>query len=182
MPNPYPTELRTRAVRAYETGDETCEQVAAHFEIGVATLDRWLRRQRREGTLDPLAKGGGWRSPIEGDVLRRVIAERPDRTTEELTREYNRQVAPAARVHRSSILRALQRFGYVFKKNDRGRRNSIVRGSKPAESMSATASERPRPSTSGTLALRVDTVIVTVAPAGTRVRALGLTAITRPGG
>jgi transposase len=131
MPNPYPTELRARAVRAYEAGDETCEHVAARFEVGVATLERWLQRQRRDGTLDPLAKAGGWRSPVDGDLLRRVIAERPDRTTEELTREYNRQAAPPARVHRSSILRALQRFGYVFKKNARDRRNSIVRGSKP---------------------------------------------------
>ena len=131
MPNPYPTELRARAVRAYEAGDETCQQVAARFEVGVATLERWLRRQRRLGTLDPLAKAGGWRSPVDGDVLQRLVGERPDRTTEELTREYNRRVAPAARVHRSSILRALQRFGYVFKKNDRDQRNSIVRGSRP---------------------------------------------------
>ena len=131
MPNPYPTELRARAVHAYEAGDETCEQIARRFEVGVATLERWLRRQRLEGTLDPLAKAGGWRSPVNGDLLRRIIAERPDRTTDELTREYNRQAAPAARVHRSSILRALQRFGYVFKKNDRDRRNSIVRGSRP---------------------------------------------------
>jgi transposase len=132
MPNPYPTELRARAVRAYEAGHETCEQIATRFEVGVATLERWLRRQRREGTLDPLAKAGGWRSPVNGDLLRRVIAQRPDRTTDELTREYNRQAAPAARVHRSSILRALQRFGYVFKKIDRDRRNSIVPGSKPS--------------------------------------------------
>jgi len=131
MPNPYPTELRARAVRAYEAGDETCQQVAARFEVGVATLERWLRRQRCRGTLDPLAKAGGWRSPVDGDVLQRLVGERPDRTTEELTREYNRRVAPAARVHRSSILRALQRFGYVFKKNDRDQRNSIVRGSRP---------------------------------------------------
>jgi transposase len=118
-------------VRAYEAGGETCEQIARRFEVGVDTWERWLRRQRRDGTLDPLAKAGGWRSPVNGDLLRRAIAERPDRTTDELTREYNRQAAPAARVHRSSILRALQRFGYVFKRDDRDRRHSIVRGSTP---------------------------------------------------
>lgn len=141
MPNPYPTELRGRAVRAYEAGDETCAQVAARFEVGVATLERWLRRQRRLGTLDPLAKAGGWRSPVDGDLLQRVVAERPDRTTDELTREYNRRAPPPARVHRSSILRALQRYGYVFKKNDRARRNSIVHGSRP----NAPRSKRGRP-------------------------------------
>jgi transposase len=131
MPNPYPTALRDRAVRAYEAGEETCQQIAARFHVGIATLERWLRRQRLTGTLDPLAKAGGWTSPVEGDLLRRLVAERPDRTTDELTREYNQRAAATARVHRSSILRALRRFGYVFKKNDRARRSSIVRGSKP---------------------------------------------------
>ena len=141
MPNPYPTELRDRAVRAYEAGDESCAAVAARFEVGVASLERWLRRQRQTGTLDPLAKAGGWKSPVDSAVLQRLVAARPDRTTDELTREYNRHT-PSGRVHRSSILRALQRLGYVFKKNDRGRRNSIVRASTPSGPRSARG--RPR--------------------------------------
>ena len=131
MPNAYPVELRVRAVRAYEAGDETCADVAARFEVGVATLERWLRRQRVTGTLDPLAKAGGWRSPVDSELLQRVVAERPDRTTDELTRVYNRRASRAARVHRSSLLRALRRLGYVFKKNARAPRNSIVRVSRP---------------------------------------------------
>ena len=116
MPNPYPTALRTLAVRAYEAGTESYHVVAARFDISSATLERWVRRQRTTGVLDPLAKGGGWTSPIDRPLLQRIIDEQPDRTTDELTRAYNRQAAPAARVHRSSILRALQRLGYVFKK------------------------------------------------------------------
>jgi len=129
MPNPYPTALRARAVHAYEAGDEPYEIVAAQFAVGVATLERWVHRQRTTGTVDPLAKAGGWRSPIDRALLQALVTERPDRTTEELTRTYNQRAAPAARVHRSSVLRALQRLGYVFKKNDRGRRNSIGRAS-----------------------------------------------------
>jgi transposase len=130
MPNPFPTALRARAVHAYEAGAETYDVVAARFEVGVATLQRWVRRQRTTGTVDPLARAGGWTSPIDGALLQELVKECPDRTTEELTRAYNQRAAPAARVHRSSVLRALQRLGYVFKKNDRGRRNSIVRASK----------------------------------------------------
>jgi len=132
MPNPYPTELRTLAVRAYEAGTETYVTVAARFSIGEATLQRWVRRQRTTGALDPLAKGGGWTSPVDVDVLHALVHERPDRTTDELTRAYNHRVAAGARVHRSSILRALQRTGYVFKKNDPARRSTIVRVSKPS--------------------------------------------------
>ena len=130
MPNPYPTALRARAVHAYEAGHEAYEVVAARFEVGVATLQRWVRRQRTTGALDPLAKAGGWTSPIDRALLQSLVSERPDRTTEELTRAYNQRAAPAARVHRSSILRALQRLGYVFKKNGRGRQNSIVHASR----------------------------------------------------
>ena len=116
MPNPYPTALRERAVRAYESNDETYVEVAERFAIGEATLQRWVRRQRDTGVLDPLAKAGGWVSPVDVALLHQLVQERPDRTTDELTRVYNRQAAPNARVHRSSILRALRRTGYVFKK------------------------------------------------------------------
>jgi transposase len=132
MPNPYPTELRERAVRTYESGSDTYQMVATDFSVSEATLQRWVRRQRTTGTVDPLIKCGGWTSPVDVPLLQAVIAARPDRTTEELTRAYNARAARPARVHRSSILRALQRLGYVFKKNGRGRPNSIVPPCKPS--------------------------------------------------
>ena len=57
------------------------------------------------------------------DVLDTVVREKPDRTTDELTREYNRRVPRRHRVHRSSIFRALGRAEYVCKKNARARPN-----------------------------------------------------------
>jgi hypothetical protein len=57
------------------------------------------------------------------------VAARPDQTTDELTRAYNRAVTPAQRVHRSSVLRALRRTGYVFKKDGPDRRSRIEPGS-----------------------------------------------------
>jgi transposase len=49
MLNPYPTVLRARALGAYEAGDEASAVVAARFEVGVATLQRCVRRQRTTG-------------------------------------------------------------------------------------------------------------------------------------
>lgn len=141
MPNPYPTELRERAVRAYESSDETYRQVAERFAVSEPTLQRWVRRQRETGVLDPLAKGGGWTSPVAIAVLQALVKERPDRTTDELTRVYNGRVAAKARVHRSSILRALQRTGYVFKKTARGRRSTIGAASRPNAPRSAPGSK-----------------------------------------
>jgi transposase len=125
MPNPYPTALRERAVRAYEGSTETYAEVAARFSIHINTLVRWVQGAR-EGTVLPAPRGGGWYSPVDIPLLHRLITERPDRTTEELTRAYNQRAAADAQVHRSSVLRALQRTGYVFKKNARGPRSKTV--------------------------------------------------------
>jgi transposase len=137
MANPYPVALRERAVRAYETSTETYRDVADRFEVHINTLVRWVQRARDRGDVAPFDRGGGWRSPVQLEVLHRLVADRPDRTTDELTRAYNAAVVARARVHRSSILRALQRTGYVFKQNGRGRSNRIVRASKRSDGPSA---------------------------------------------
>ena len=132
MPNPYPIELRERAVRAYEDSTDTYVEVAARFDIAVSTLCLWVRQTRDTGNVMPAPKGGGWYSPVDIGLLHRLVRERPDQTSDEVTRAYNRRVAPEVRVHRSSILRALHRTGFVFKKNDRGRRNWTGPRSRPS--------------------------------------------------
>lgn len=121
MPNPYPSELRERAVRAYEAGEGSYESVAEGFEISISSLLRWVIRTRATGDVAPLPKRGGWHSPVQIAVLDAVIAERADATGEEMRRAYNRRVPRGARVSRSSIVRAVQRAGYVLKKNADGR-------------------------------------------------------------
>jgi transposase len=116
MANPYPVELRERAVRAYESSDDTYVEVATRFTLHVNTLVRWVQQSRETGSVAPKDKGGGWYSPVDGPLLTRLVQAHPDWTTDELTRAYNRAATLTARVHRSSILRALYRDGYVFKK------------------------------------------------------------------
>lgn len=142
MPNPLPIELRERAVRAYEAGDDSHTVVAARFALNAWTLLRWIVRRRETGTVAPFAKRGGWTSPVDLAVLRAVVRETPDATTEEATRVYNRRVARAHRVHRSSILRALHRTGYVFQKNARGPQNRTAPMSTP--NVRRSDSGRPR--------------------------------------
>lgn len=142
MPNPYPIELRERAVRAYETGDEAHTVVAARFAVNPWTLLRWIGRQRATGSVAPWPKRGGRVSPVDGAVLEAVVRDTPDATTEELTRAYNGRVARGDRVHRSSILRSLHRRGFVFKKNGRGPRNWTARMSRPNVRPSSTGSRR----------------------------------------
>ena len=132
MPNPYAIDLRERAVVAYESGEGSYATVAKHFSIGQRSVERWVARSRDTGSVAPLDRGGGWHSPVDLEMMHVVVREKPDRTTEELTRAYNRRVARLQRVHRSSLLRALRRTGYVFKKHVRGPQNRIGQMSKPS--------------------------------------------------
>lgn|SRR5512141_126017 len=138
MPNPYPLALRERAVRAYAAGG-TYKGVAKQFAVSDRSLLRWVMQERETGSLAPLRKGGGQRSPVDGTLLQQVLSEKPDGITEELTRLYNGRVPRSQRVHRSSILRALKRADYVFKKNVRG----------PQKRTALTSAPSARPSSSG---------------------------------
>lgn len=126
MPAPYPVELKTAAVASFERGEGTADEVAERFNVGRSTLLTWMKQHRERGTLEPAPRGGGNFSPVDVKRLLRVLHASRDSTTAELTKAYNAGLPRGERVHRSSILRALKREGFVFKKNGRGRRSKIV--------------------------------------------------------
>lgn len=130
MPNPYDMALRERAVAAYERGDGTYADIASMFVIDRRTLERWVARTRATGSVAPLPKRGGWRSPIDLTVLRAVVSAAPDATVVELCWEYNRRVPNADRTTDTSFRRAMRRDGYVLKKNGRGRVKLTARTSR----------------------------------------------------
>ena len=121
MAEAYPIELRARVVAAYEAGDGSYATVAVAFALGEATVKRWVWLGRATGNLVPKAKGGGNRSSISEADIRKVLKRLGDATAGELTVELNRDRRGAERVHVSSMKRALQRCGYVVKKNAAGR-------------------------------------------------------------
>ena len=129
MPAPHPIELRRAAVAAYESGEGTADDVAVRFGVSRSALLAWSKRLREQGTLVPSARGGGNFSNVDTSLLMSVLAARRDSTTDELTRAYNAQVPKKDRVHRSSILRALKREGFVFKKSVRGPQSKTVQTS-----------------------------------------------------
>jgi transposase len=118
MPAPISVEVRERVVVAYEAGSESYEVVANRFSVSPRSLQRWVERKRENGSVEPDSPAGGNFSPVDMKALHRVVQARPDATSYQVTADYNRRVPKKKRVHRSSILRALQRAGYVFKKNE----------------------------------------------------------------
>jgi transposase len=121
MAEAHPTELRDRVVRAYEAGEGGYAAVGARFAVGAASVMRWVRLYRAKGDTGPQPKGGGTPSTISADEIASVLDKLGDPTANELTAEFNRGRRGRARLHVSSMKRALHRHGYVVKKNADGR-------------------------------------------------------------
>jgi transposase len=131
MAEAYPVSLRTRVVRAYEAGEGSYATIARQFQIGSATVKRWVARLRRLGHVAPKPKAGGTPSPVMGTVVDALIATLGDPTAGELTAAYNRGRHARSRVHVSSMKRALHRHDYVVKKNAAGQRRWTGPTSRP---------------------------------------------------
>jgi len=46
MAEAYPVPLRTRVVNAYEAGEGSYATIAGQFQLGTATVKRWVAQQR----------------------------------------------------------------------------------------------------------------------------------------
>ena len=127
MGNAISTDLRRRLVEAYGRGDGTYSELARLFGVGEATVSRVLRRHRERGTVEPDGHGGGMPARIADEelpALREMVMEAPDRTVEELRREWRRRHKTS--LSRSSMLRALRRASLTWKKNGSDHRSRLV--------------------------------------------------------
>lgn len=121
MPEAHPLELRLRVVAAYEAGQGSYPEIAARFAVGEASVKRWVWIFNKTGTVDAKAKGGGTPSSIEATDVHALVARLGDPTAGELAAAFNQSRRGRARIHVSSMKRALYRYGYVVKKSDDGR-------------------------------------------------------------
>ena len=117
----YSVELRERAIQAYEAGEGSYPVIGERFSVGEATVKRWIWRFHKDGEVGPRPRGGGTPSTITASDLESLLTRLGDPTAGELTVEFNRSRRGKARVHVSSMKRALHRCGYVVKKSADGR-------------------------------------------------------------
>lgn len=113
----YPVELRKRVVSAVKRGLGTREEVADMFEIGVATVGRWIRADRERGMLTPKPHGGGNSRRLDEDDVRLLVSlveKRNDSTIEELRVAMEAQTGKT--ISHSTIARELKRAGLTRKK------------------------------------------------------------------
>ncbi len=119
MPRAYSTDLRERALAAYEAGEGAQARVAERYRIGARTLSAWLKAAREEARRGPKPRRGG-RAPVGGAAaaLAGLVAERNDATLA----EYADLLAERAGVRRSpaALCRALKALGLARKKRRSG--------------------------------------------------------------
>lgn len=117
----YSQDLRVRAVEAYERGEGTYAEIAQRFDIGEATLNRWLRLKRETGDVGHRPLGGGNPSVFDAEGLERLVAiveDQPDATVAELQAVWNQKYGDG--VSRAAVSRALGRAGFTRKKSPSG--------------------------------------------------------------
>ena len=85
MAEAHSVELRIRVVGAYESGVGSYPEVAAQFDVGEASVRRWVRLQRRHGDVAPTPKAGGMPSRISLADIERALAIIKDATAGEIT-------------------------------------------------------------------------------------------------
>lgn len=113
---PTPPQVRRVIIRLRQEG-RTYEQIAQLVGVGTATVNRILRQFRETGSLEPLAPGGGNRSPLRGveATFKALVSAMPDATVAEMAAALEK--AEKLATSRSSVQRALVRLGYSRKKS-----------------------------------------------------------------
>jgi putative transposase len=125
-------DLRARAVAAYRRGEGTQAEVARLFDVGEASLRRWLRRDRETGSVAPIVdyRHGPARKidTVRMDHLESLLGEHADATNEELAELLAERTGLT--VSASSISRAVALLGWT-------RKNSASSPRRPTPRVSA---------------------------------------------
>lgn len=115
MSRPLDIRVREAIVKSHAAGF-TYAEIAAQLGVGEASVSRMLRLHREKESVAPRPRGGGNFSPIQGevaDLFLKLVKELPDATLDELTEALSQS---NVKTSRSSVIRALERFGFSRKK------------------------------------------------------------------
>jgi|SRR5215467_13775551 len=87
--SPYSKDLRTKIIRAYQTGGQSQRQIAARFSVSLTFVHKLIKQFRNTGVIEPRPHGGGQKrkiSPGMLDALREEVNAHPAATLDHLRR------------------------------------------------------------------------------------------------
>lgn len=107
------TDVRQRAIDAYENGAGSQGLVAKLYGVDLSTFQRWLRRYRETGQTAPLPRGHNPPALNKEQMqqLGDLVRQTPDATLAQLRHALDVTCSIVA------IHQALKRLGYRYKKN-----------------------------------------------------------------
>ena len=116
---PYSMDLRTRVLADCD-GGVAPKEVALKFRVSRSWVNRLVQRRRETGEIEPRPQRVFKRQAFAGreDVLRTLVAVKPDQTLAEL------RDALHSSASLSSVWRALDRLQLTVKKNRTRRRTT----------------------------------------------------------
>lgn len=113
----YSLDLRQKIVDAYERGEGSVRDLAERFDVVPNTVQNYLTRHRRTGSLAPSPHGGGpprLLKRVHERALLALLREQNDRTDAEYARRLAQRTGVAA--SRCTVNRAWRRLGVTRKK------------------------------------------------------------------
>jgi transposase len=133
MGKPYSVDLRERVREAIDSG-ETHMAVAGMFQIGIATVERYVARWKRTGSLAPDKFGGHMRYKLAEykEKVMAIVKAEPDQTLMELQEKL---ACSGIEVSKSALDRFLKALDLSYKKNTCGDRTETPRRSRSSRRM-----------------------------------------------
>ena len=129
MAPPISVEVRKRVVAAHREGKGTYAELADVFQVGEASVSRWLRLDRETGSLEPKPPPG--RAPKLDErgraVLRKLVEQDNDATLAELASRLHERTGVKLVV--SAMCKVLAKMGISRKKKTSTRANATARTS-----------------------------------------------------
>lgn len=116
MPKPYSTDLRKRVLQYLEK-DSDKMKASQLFQVGIATIYRWVARKKQSGTIEPLKKRNTYRK-IDNQKLIAYVEQNPDHFLSEIAKHF--WLTPQA------IFYALRRLKITRKKRPRSTRKEML--------------------------------------------------------
>ena len=114
------SDLRERIVQAYLRGEGTRAEIAARFDVGPASVDRYVRLYRQSGSVAAKPHAGGPRPRVPDEdraLLEAYLQENPSLTQAELAERYSKETG--RHISQRTMSRVLRRFGITRKKKRR---------------------------------------------------------------
>jgi transposase len=109
-------DVRRRVISARESGKGTLQELSKLFDVGTASIKRWMRLKRETGATDRPPSGAGRPRSIEHEMwLCDYLSGHNDATLSEVCDAYGKYSDKT--VSASTMCRTLTRMGWRRKKN-----------------------------------------------------------------